>query len=267
MVLIGQIALTIVGCPILRYRLIRGFSFARLSTSLRGRVSELQSQLNASRAGDYNSIASNEYKMQAEMQTAKRSYESTPNTSLFELLELEYSVTRNYQEKSFVSLAAAQRVLTRDRISEWIVQHPLYVETEDSPKSFELIDEIRASSCLLFVALILANLEYLTSRLLAHGFTDALYFNEESFVSTCKAAKLTDTQTKKLATCRNRLGVVLDENIHHDIPIDWVLPYLKRENVNRAGSYGVIYQVTVAPGHLKGYDKVYCPLLYILIWI
>ena len=176
--------------------------------------------------------------------------------SLRELLEQECPTTTNYKGEPFLSLAALQRVLTRDRISQWIIQHYRPNESEPSSQHLDLSDTICSKSYLLFAVLVLANLEHLTFRVLELGLNDAILFDEKDFVSKCKDIKLTAAKWNRLTKCRNRIGVVLDHATHQDIAKDWVLPYLKRENLDRAGSYGVIYRVTIAPGHLKGYNKV-----------
>ena len=38
------------------------------------------------------------------------------------------------------------------------------------------------------------------------------------------------------------------------MPSDVVLPFLKRESLERYGSYGVLYRLTVPGQHLRSYD-------------
>ena len=186
-----------------------------------------------------------------------------PEDSLFHLLNHKCDLSQNYQPRKFLSVKAVEKWLTRDRIDKWIKQHPLHKEgVLDSFSDIVLINRICNKSChLLFVALILANLEHLTAGLVGQGFTNSALFDRQEFEKACTKAKLSDREKNGLAKSRNRIGIVLEDSRLLRIPRDCILPYYKREWTDRAGSIATIYKVTVAPGHIKNNNKVRHPSL------
>ena len=175
--------------------------------------------------------------------------------SLIELLQQEYLGLKNHEGQGFICLAAAKKVLTPDRILIWAQEHPLYHALEDGRDDHMLVSRIQAGSTLLFAVLVLSKLEYLTFQLLSKGFSDSTLFDHQSFEECCRSTKLSAREKHQLVQNRALVGVVLEHDRHQDVPKDSVLPYLKREDPDEHGSYGVVYRLKVATGHLKRYNK------------
>ena len=192
------------------------------------------------------------------MQTMGTEYAShgSPSAPLLQLLEQESMSLSNYKNEKFLSLNSIRQILTREEILAWANHHPLHEPSEHGVDSPQLVTVIRKRASLLFAILVLASLEHLTSRLISCGLNDALLFDQELFSKYCLKAELTEEQKQKLVEKRSCIGAVFVSWHHQDIPRSTVLPFLKRENLDRAGSYGTVYRVTLVAGHLAGYQNV-----------
>lgn len=98
--------------------------------------------------------------------------------------------------------------------------------------------------------LVVAKLEHLTSALLSNDRTDlSLPEIDYNFLN------LTPDEQKSLETYRYIAGPILGKK-HLYLSLKTVLPFVERGSTNKSGAYGQIHRVTVAEGHLEGYDKV-----------
>ena len=176
--------------------------------------------------------------------------------SLLELLKDAYSAQKNYAEENFISHKAAQRIVTEDRIDEWSKSHPLCREHgHECPQRIDLIHKIPRHNVFVFVVLVFAELEFLIKILIANHSRDIVLFHTKSFKRICDSARLSAEQIQRLVKCRSYVGVRFIDGITQDVPRDAVLPFLKRESLQKYGSFGVLYRVTVHDGHLRGYDE------------
>ena len=82
-----------------------------------------------------------------------------------------------------------------------------------------------------------------------------MLFDTRSFEHLCESAGLSSEQKQGLVKCRSFVGVIFACSGPQDVPGDAILPFLKRENLERYGSYGVLYRLTVAGQHLRGYNN------------
>ena len=175
--------------------------------------------------------------------------------SLLELLKNAYATQKNYQDKNFISYETAKQIVTKDRIDEWSKSHPLCLEHRHKcPQRIDLIHEISRTNVFVFVVLVFAQLEFLIEKLIASNSCDAKLFDTESFERVCNSAGLSTEQKQRLVKCRSYVGVIFADGVSQDVPGNAVLPFLKRESLNRYGSYGVLYQVEIPGQHLRDYD-------------
>lgn len=175
--------------------------------------------------------------------------------SLLELLKDAYSAQKNYQDTNFISFKTARQIVTKDRIDEWSKSHPLFLEHgHKCPQRIDLIHEITRTNVLVFVVLVFAELEFLIKKLIASNSRDVMLFDTKSFERACDSAGLSAEQKQGLIQCRSYVGVIFTTGVSQDIPRDAVLPFLKREGLDKYGSYGVLYRVTVPGQHLRDYD-------------
>ena len=174
--------------------------------------------------------------------------------SLLELLKGAYSAQKNYQDKNFIPYKTAQQIVTKDRIDEWSKSHPLCLEhRHECPQRIQIIHEIPKRNVFVFVVLVFAELEFLTRKFIKNNSSDMMLFDTKLFERVCDSAGLSTEQKQGLVKCRSYVGMIFADNFSQDVPRDAVLPFLKRESLDRYGSYGVLYRVTVPGNHLRGY--------------
>jgi len=175
--------------------------------------------------------------------------------SLLELLKDAYSAQKNFQDKNFISRKAARRIVTKDRIDDWSKSHPLCLEHGyKCPQRIDLIHQIPMENLLVFVVLVFAELEFLIKKLITSDSRDVKLFDTQTFEVLCDSAELSAEQKQELIKCRSYVGVTFASNGSQDVPRDAVLPFLKRESLDRYGSYGVLYRVAIPGLHIRGYD-------------
>ena len=176
--------------------------------------------------------------------------------SLLELLKDAYSAQKNYADENFISYKTARRIVTEDRIDEWSKSHPLCLEHgHECPQRIDIIHKILRNNVYFFVVLVFAELEFLIKSFIANNSRDILLYHTKSFKRICDSARLSAEQIQRLVKCRSYVGVIFTDGITQDVPRDAVLPFLKRESLQKYGSFGVLYRVTVPDKHLRGYDN------------
>ena len=182
--------------------------------------------------------------------------EHSPEISLLELLRDAYSKSKNFQDKNFIPYKIARQIVTKDRIDKWSKIHPLCLEHgHKCPQRIHLTHEIPKANVYTFVVLVFAELEFLIKKFIASGSRDVWLFDTKYFERFCDSARLSAEQKQALVKCRSYVGVLFADDASQDVPRDAVLPFIKRESLDRYGSYGVLYRVTVSNQHLRGYDE------------
>lgn len=183
------------------------------------------------------------------------SSENSSKMSLLELLKDAYTAQKNYADKNFISHKTARQIVTEDRIDEWSKSHPLCLEHgHKCPQRIDLIHEIIRHNVFIFVVLVFAKLEFLIKKLIASNSRDVMLFDTKAFERVCDNAALSAEQKQEIVRCRSYVGVIFADGVSQDVPRDAVLPFLKRESLDRYGSYGVLYRVTVSDKHLRKHD-------------
>lgn len=172
--------------------------------------------------------------------------EDSSQMSLLELLKDAYSAQKNHADQNFISYETAYQIITEDRIDEWSKSHPLCLEHgHECPQRIDLIHRILSHNRFVFTVLVFAELEFLIKKLIASNFNDAKLFDTKSFERVCNSAGLSAEQRQGLVKYRSYVGVIFAHGVSQDVPRDAVLPFLKRESLDKYGSYGVLYRVTV----------------------
>ena len=175
--------------------------------------------------------------------------------SLLELLRDAYSKSKNFQDQNFIPYKIARQIVTNDHIDEWSKAHPLCLEHgHECPQRIHLTHEIPKHNVYTFVVLVFAELEFLIKKFIASESRDVWLFDTKCFEHLCDSARLSAEQKQTLVKCRSYVGVLFADELSQDVPRDAVLPFIKREGLDRYGSYGVLYRVTVSNQHLRGYD-------------
>lgn len=176
--------------------------------------------------------------------------ESVGGPSLRELLHLPPAEIENYEGRKFMCAAAVKQLLTHERISGWIKNHPLHRDSDTDTHDQDLINSIVDNSRLLFVMLVVAELEHLTSALLSNGQSDISLPD-----INCSSLGLSHDEQRRLNEHCHTIGLVLWKSTHLYLSQETVLPFTRREPIGKHGSFGQIFRAEVAGGHLDGYDK------------
>ena len=175
--------------------------------------------------------------------------------SLLDLLRAAYSESKNFQDKNFIPYKIARQIVTKDQIADWSKNHPLCLEHgHECPQRIQLTHEIPMHNIYIFIVLVFAELEFLIKKLITSGSRDVWLFDNKSFERVCNSARLSAEQKEALVKCRSYVGVLFAGDASQDVPRDAVLPFTNRESLDKYGSYGVLYRVTVSNQHLRGYD-------------
>ena len=169
--------------------------------------------------------------------------------SLRELLHQHHARKKNYDGKSFMCTSTVKELLTHKRISDWIENHHLHQHTTVYQQC--LITHIVDKSRLLFAILVMAELEHLISALYTYR------LNDDSLPEIdCSAFGLSHDEQLRLDEQRYLFSPVLRKTEHLYLSPKTTLPFMKRRRTGKNGSFGQIFEVEVAGGHLEGYDEV-----------
>lgn len=171
--------------------------------------------------------------------------------SLRELLHQPPAEIRNHKGKKFMWAAGIWQLLSHEKISAWIENHPLHRPSDIGAHRQDLVQRIMDGSRLLFAILVAAELEFLTADLLSRDQSDASLPNIDYH-----SLSLNPDEQRRLNDICYHSALVLRQNPHLYLSQKTVLPFTSRESINKRGSFGQLFRVKVAKGHLKGYNKV-----------
>lgn len=174
------------------------------------------------------------------------------NPSLREVLHQPPVLIENYNKtKQFFCKAAVDKLLDRPTVSTWIKTHPLHRKTDNKVSDEDLIDRIVSKHRLLFAVLVAAELESFTFAILTQDQSDKLFPPEINY----ERLNLSFEERQRLESSLQKVSLVLSKNEHKRISMETVLPLTKREKTDLKGSFGQIYKVEFADGHLEGYSQ------------
>ena len=178
------------------------------------------------------------------------------NLSLREVLLKPPVLIENYNKKPFFCKAAVDKLLTHANISAWIKEHPLHQQSNIGANDERLVDCIVSDHRLLFAVLVAAELESLTSTILTEAQSDKSLpkVNFESL-------KLSPGERQRLEESLQKFSPILGKSEHEHLTLETLLPFTQRKAIDKKGTFGKIYRVEVADGHLESYSQVrwlYC---------
>lgn len=176
--------------------------------------------------------------------------------SLLQRLQDAYSETKNYEDRNFIPFHVARAIVTPSRIHEWSKSHPLCQKHKcEGRHEVDLLRKLLRDNILVFVVLVFANREFLMCELLESGSTDMKLFHTELFEHICQRASLSVEHRKEVGEHRKYVGVVFAPRGIQNIPDGCVLPFLKREDLKKAGANGVLYKVEIPGRHLYDHNN------------
>ncbi|KAL8688358.1 MAG: hypothetical protein Q9224_004902, partial [Gallowayella concinna] len=158
--------------------------------------------------------------------------------------KLENHTVANYKGERFISMEHVQRALDPKEIDTVFTEYKKHSHSDQLPLKVLKWRESR----MLFAVTLLADLEAYYVPLLIEGLTDDLLFDDDKFETLCRSANV---PIECLKSSRNRFGAVLCPGRIRCFSKGVISPFLTRTKLDN-GSYGQIYKVEVAPGHLRG---------------
>ena len=174
--------------------------------------------------------------------------------SLLVLLENEYAKHKNWKNENFIPCKAAIAVVTANRVRNWSKSHSLCQQHEgECPELAKIIRGIFKNNLLVFVVVVLAQIESLMEKLLISKATDMMLFDTHFFNRTCESAGLTAKEKQTLIDHRSKVGVVFAHKYIQTVPRDAVLPFFHRNSLGKHGSSGSIFKVELPGKHLSKY--------------
>ena len=151
-------------------------------------------------------------------------------------------------------------IVSEDRIKEWSIDHPLCREGGSQYRHphdvniIHIINHIRQHNILVFVVLVFAKLESVSKKLMEIRCANWMLFDNGAFKRVSNSVHLTASEQEEIIVYRKHVGVQFVDDGYQAIPDDAILPYFSRRSTNEFGSYGSIYMVKIAGGHLRGYN-------------
>ena len=118
-----------------------------------------------------------------------------------------------------------------------------------------LISLFTKEKVLLFVVLVLSQLEYLFEELEASITEYGVLFNTESFDKICKSTGLSERDRHAFSDGRLDVSWVFSDGDIQYLPRDTLLPFFRRRNVGKRGASGEIFQVDIPGQHLPTHSN------------
>ncbi|KAL8825230.1 MAG: hypothetical protein Q9191_004543 [Dirinaria sp. TL-2023a] len=177
--------------------------------------------------------------------------DSVGGLTLRELLRTLPAQIENHQGQKFLCTAEVERLLSYNTICAWMETHRLHRRSDIGAHDHDTIGRILDNCRLLFAILVAAELECLTFALVSSGQSDdSLPHIDYSCLD------LHYDERRRLDAQCHKFAPILRKGTHLHISEETVLPFTRRESIDKRGSFGQIFRVEIAEGHLEGYDKV-----------
>lgn len=158
---------------------------------------------------------------------------------------------KNWKGQEFIHYDAARSIVTQNRVLAWSRQHPFCRNHQAAcPNIPHLISQIIQDKILLFVVLVLSQLEYLFEELEASITERHMLFDTEAFDKICKSTGLSERNRQAVFNGRLEVGCVFSNSDIQYLPRDTRLPFFHRRNVGKRGTSGEIFQVDILGQHL-----------------
>lgn len=162
----------------------------------------------------------------------------------------------NWKGQEFIHYEAVRAILTQSRVLAWSRQHPLCRKHQAAcPNMSHLISQITKQKVLLFVVLVLSQLEYLFEELEASITEHGMLFDTEAFDKICKSTGLSERDRHAFSDGRLEIGWVFSDGDIQYLPRDTLLPFFHRRNVGKRGASGEIFQVDIPGQHLPSHSN------------
>lgn len=156
-------------------------------------------------------------------------------------MDLKKVLEDELKYRTYISLETLERCITLDYVAGHLqAKRPIS-------------DAIVSRAPKLFAILLLLGHEHAIEQYLSNGFCDENFPIRDK--SQIPAIGRTDLR-QKLYDKQWCIPVVLDPDIHLDLPLEFVPPLIIDPNWFEHGSFGIIRSVRVAKGHLPRYDSV-----------
>ena len=175
------------------------------------------------------------------------------NPSLREKLDRDPVLIKNYDKEKFFCKAAVDELMTPEAISAWKKTDALHRDSDIGVDEDDLVDRIARDHRhrQLFAILVATKLERFTFAVLNADQSGEVFPNIKY-----EDLDLDPSQRQRLNESLRKLSPVFSEGEHKNLSSETVLPFTERENTDLKGSFGKIYRVKIADGHLEKYTQV-----------
>lgn len=174
-------------------------------------------------------------------------------TTLIPVPLREQLLTQKEREK-FISISALEQLITPDSVEQCL---RVCSDLDGQPVDPAIVPDIVSKAPKLFSILVLLQCEYLVTKLIAEGVFDSIFpILYEDDVSKRLPPELLPSRFRgPLFRQQRDFPLAFKARDHMEIPQNYTVPFLKKNIVNN-GTFGVIYDVEVAEGHLLGNENV-----------
>ena len=161
-------------------------------------------------------------------------------------MSLRDKLLQQKEEIGFISVKALEELITPAHVQQFSSGRP---HEPPGPDFQSLLAKSLPRARKLVAVLILAELDHYIPIFIAQGATDDIFRTQDMrglpFMESEERARLAKEQTA--------VPPILREKEHLLLPQGTVLPFLQKKRVNH-GSFGIVYRVTIARGHLDAYS-------------
>ena len=160
-------------------------------------------------------------------------------------MDLRQTLLEEKRRRGFISLAGIERLITPENVAAQLALRDL----RPGPSS---VFTIASTARKLFAILVLLELEHHAPNLIRERISDRLFpIHDKADIPLFE----TESQRQAFFTEQWTIPPRFDRDKHLECPTATVLPFLEKERVNN-GTFGILYRVKVADGHLHGYSSV-----------
>ncbi len=160
-------------------------------------------------------------------------------------MSLQQRLFDEKEKRGFISITKLEELVTLNSVEQFLRNY--YTEFSTTIP-LELHEKIVPSARKLFTVLVLARLEkFILQFLVVRGITDTIF--PASDVDDVLSLGSTEERRRFLKE-QWTVPPILSAERHFEFPLGMILPFLEKKYVDN-GSFGVIYKVKVAEGHLR----------------
>lgn len=160
-------------------------------------------------------------------------------------MSLRQELLREKRVREFISISKLEELVTVSSVKEYLSS---YFGEPTTPIPPDLPQRIVPRARKLFAVLVLSELEGSISEfVIEHGVTDHVFPVSDSDAIPPLGSR---EERRKFLKEQWTIPPILKEGEHLELPLGTILPFLEMKYIEH-GSFGAVYKVRVAEGHLE----------------